>query len=66
MWNWLELNELSSIGCLKRMEWCKEDFNKTKDHGEIVVNHGMLGKKGDCDSCVVFLIAKLKQVSRGE
>jgi hypothetical protein len=48
------------------MEWCKEDFNKTKDHGEIVVSHGMLGKKGDCDSCVVFLIAKLKQVSRGE
>jgi len=27
---------------------------------------GLLGKKGNCDSCVVFLSAKLKQVSGGE
>jgi len=27
---------------------------------------GLLGKKGNCDSYVVFLIAKLKQVSGGE
>jgi hypothetical protein len=41
----LELNELSNIGCLKRMELCKEDFNKTKDHGEIVVGHGIVRKE---------------------
>jgi hypothetical protein len=27
----VELNELSSIGCLKRMKLRKEDFNKIKD-----------------------------------
>jgi hypothetical protein len=48
------------------MELCKEDFNKTKDHGEIWPAMSLLGKKGNCDSCVVFLIAKLKQVSGGE
>ena len=41
----MELNELSSIGCLKRMELCKEDFNKTKDHGEIVAGHGIVKRK---------------------
>jgi len=41
----LELNELRSIGCLKRMELCKEDFNKIKDHGEIVAGHDIVRKE---------------------
>ena len=63
----MELNELSSIGCLKRMELCKEDINKIKDYG------GNSGWSWDCKErkeiliiYVVFLIAKLKQVSGGE